>query len=69
VGIHALSLSCFLGFMLRADGGPMRRVLSGMGVMPIAHDEDEDNGNEGGGGGGNHIKDNNDGDDAVGKGK
>jgi len=66
---HAMSLSCFWGFMLGSNGGRMRRVLLGIGVVPIAHDEDEDNGTEGGGGGGNHIKDDNDGDDAVGKGK
>ncbi len=47
----------------------MRRVLSGMGVVPIAHDEDEDNGTEGGGGGGNHKEENNDGDDLDGKSK
>ncbi len=37
VGIqqHAMSLSCFLGFMQRADVGCMKRVLSGMGVVPI----------------------------------
>ncbi len=47
----------------------MRRELSGMGVMPIAHNKDKDNGNGRGGGGGNHIEDSNDGDDAVGKGE
>jgi hypothetical protein len=47
----------------------MRRVLLGMGVVPIAHNKDKDNGNEGGGGGGNHIKDNDNGDGVVGKGK
>jgi hypothetical protein len=45
----------------------MRRVLSGMGFVPITHDEDKDNGN--GGGGGNQIEDNNDNKDAVRKGK
>ena len=44
--------------MLRADGGRMRWVLSGMGVMPITHDDEEDNGY--GGGGGNCIEDAND---------
>jgi hypothetical protein len=47
----------------------MKRVLSGIGVVPIAHDEDKDNDNGGGGGGGNHIEDDDNGDDAVGKGK
>jgi hypothetical protein len=55
--------------MLRADGGCMRRVLSGMAVVPIAHNKAEDYGNGGRGGGGNHIEDNNNGDDVVGKGK
>ncbi len=36
--------------MLGANGGRMRRVLLGIGVLPIAHDEDKDNGNWGGGG-------------------
>jgi hypothetical protein len=70
VGIqqHAMSLSCFLGFMLMATRCRMRRVLSGMGVVPIAHEEEEDNDNGGWGGGGNHKEDNNDGDVAIGKG-
>jgi hypothetical protein len=54
---HAMSLYCFLGCMLRADGGCKRGVLSGMGVMPITHDDEEDNGYGGGGGGGNCIED------------
>ncbi len=37
---HAMFLFCFLGFMLRAEGGRMRRVLLGMWAMPITHDED-----------------------------
>ncbi len=45
---HAMSLSYFLGFMLRANGGRMWRVLSGMGVVPITHDKDKNNGNKGG---------------------
>jgi hypothetical protein len=46
----------------------MRRVLLGMGVMPVAHDMDKENGTGGGGGGGSCIEDNIKGDDAVGKG-
>ena len=45
---HAMSLSCFLGFMLMATRCRMRRVLSGMGVVPITHDKDKNNGNKGG---------------------
>jgi hypothetical protein len=55
--------------MLRANRGQIRRVLLGMEVVFIAHDEDEDKGNRGGGGGGNHIEDNVDNDNAVRKGK
>ncbi len=66
---HAMSLSCFLGFMLRADGGCTRRVLLGLGVVHISHNEGKDNGNGGGGGDGNHIEDGNEGDDVVEKGK
>ncbi len=47
----------------------MRRVLTGMGAVPIAHNEDKDNSNGGESGGGNCIEDNNNNDDAVGKGK
>jgi hypothetical protein len=47
----------------------MRRVLSGMEVVPIAHDEDKDNGYGGRGWGGNRIEDYDNDDDAVRKGK
>jgi hypothetical protein len=47
----------------------MRRILSGMAVVPIAHDKDEDDDNGGRGGGGNHVEDDDNGDDAVSKGK
>jgi hypothetical protein len=47
----------------------MRRVLLGIGIVPIAHDEDKDNCNGGGGGSCNCIEDDNDCDDAVGRGK
>jgi hypothetical protein len=62
---HEMSLSCLLGFMLRADKGCIRRVLLGMGVVPIAHDKDKDYGNGAGVKDGNHIEEDNDGDDAV----
>jgi hypothetical protein len=39
---HAMSLSHILGYMLRVDGGRMRRVSSGMGFVPNAHDKDEE---------------------------
>jgi hypothetical protein len=49
----------------------MRRVLPGMGVVPIAHDKNEDygNGGGGGGGGGDWIDDNDDDNNAVRRGK
>jgi hypothetical protein len=62
-------LVLLFGIYAKGQQGHMRRELSGMGVMPIAHNKDKDNGNGRGGGGGNHIEDSNDGDDAVGKGE
>ncbi len=41
----------------------------GMGDVPIAHDKDKDNGNEGGGRVGVRIHDNDDTNNAVGRGK
>ena len=62
---HAISSSCILGCMLKANGGCTRRVLSGTGGVPIAHNKDKDNGNGGGGGVGVGIDDNDDNDNAV----
>jgi hypothetical protein len=63
---HAMSSYRILGYMLRANRGRMRRVLSGMGFVPNAHNKDKDNGN--GGGGGNQIEDDNNNEDAIEKG-
>ncbi len=47
----------------------MKRVLSGMRVVPVTHDKDEDYGNGGTCGGGNCKEDDDNNDDGVRKGK